>query len=417
MHEHEFSRRALLGAAGTFAVGAGLGGEVERSTAPNASLRVSAGSSTRAPIEFYGTHQAGITTPPQARAVVAAFDVTTDALHDVVELMHRWTDAAAELTAGRPVGAAAGGFASTTGDSGEALGLGPARLTLTFGLGPGLFSEAGQDRFGLAAQRPAPLVEIPPFVNDQLDPQRSGGDLCVQACADDPVVAFHAVRNLVELGRGAVVPRWAQLGFGRTARSGGQTPRNLMGFKDGTNNLNPADPDQMRRNVWADGRSPRWMQRGTYMVVRRIRMRIEHWDASALSEQERTIGREKVSGAPLGAKTEFAPVRRGALPSDAHIMQANPRTAGSERERILRRGYSFVDGIDSEFREVEAGLLFICFQQDPRRQFVAIQSRLATHDHLSEYVFHTGSAIFAIPPGTTRHGMIGQELFRDARSA
>jgi len=331
-------------------------------------------------------------------------------------VLRRWTQAAAAMAVGEAVTRATGGFASSNGDSGEALDLGPARLTVTFGFGEGMFVKNGVDRYGLAASKPGPLVPIPRFSADELDPTLCNGDLCVQACADDPTVAFHAVRNLIELGRGAVVPRWAQLGFGRTSGFGRETPRNLMGFKDGTNNLDPTDVAQMRSHVWADEVSPNWMVNGTYMVVRRIRMRLEHWDASALNEQEQTIGRRKISGAPIGGQKETDPVNRSKIPLGAHIIQANPRQASSERERILRRGYSFVEGIDPEFREVEAGLLFICFQQDPRRQFIPIQTRLDAHDHLSEYVFHTGSAIFAIPPGAHPGGYVGETLLRQKDS-
>jgi deferrochelatase/peroxidase EfeB len=412
----KISRRTLIGSAGGLAVGSVVGrGFFEPTTATPPGVSGGSGAANLL-VPFRGEHQAGVTTAPQARAVVASFDLTTDSRSDVIELMRRWTEAAEEMTSGREVAAARGGFASTTGDSGEALGLGPARLTVTFGFGEGLFVKEGQDRYGLATLKPEPLVPIPHFSSDELDPSRSGGDLCVQACADDPTVAFHAVRNLVELARGAAVPRWAQLGFGRTSGLGSATPRNLMGFKDGTNNLDPTDEAQMRNNVWVDDSGPRWMKSGTYMVVRRIRMRLEHWDTSAVTEQERTIGRYKVSGAPLGEKSPTAAVNPSRLPQDAHIIQANPRTAGSERERILRRGYSFVDGIDPDFRELEAGLLFVCFQQDPRRQFIAIQQRLDAHDHLSEYVFHTGSAMFAIPPGARPGAYVGETLLTQGSS-
>src|SRR6185436_6997554 len=194
-------------------------------------------------------------------------------------------------------------------DTGEALGLTPARLTLTFGFGSSLFD----DRFGLAAHRPPALRELPPLPGDELDPARSDGDLCVQACANDPQVAFHAVRNLARIGRGVVTVRWSQLGFGRTSSTSRAqaTPRNLMGFKDGTANLKAEDTAALAAHVWVAGDragEPAWLRQGTYLVARRIRMLIEAWDRAALGEQERTIGRHKDSGAPLGARDEFAPL-------------------------------------------------------------------------------------------------------------
>src|SRR5262249_43144858 len=204
-----------------------------------------------------------------------------------------------------------------------------------------------------AARRPAALCELPAFGDDALDPATSGGDLCVQACADDPQVAFHAVRNLARIGRGTVVMRWSQLGFGRTSSTSRSqdTPRNLMGFKDGTANIRAEDTEAMRRFVWVGGEGPGWMRGGSYMVTRRIRMLLEVWDRSALEDQEQTIGRRKYDGAPLGESGEFAPLdlaaERGGqptIPADAHVRLASPSV--NDGERILRRGYSFTDGVD-----------------------------------------------------------------------
>jgi deferrochelatase/peroxidase EfeB len=361
-------------------------------------------------IPFGGFHQSGVTTPQQESLVFAAFDVRAERLDDVRTLFLEWTDAARRMTGGEPIRARQGGFSDAPPDSGETQGLDPSRLTLTFGFGPDFFGTRSDARFGLARLRPPSLVSLPPFAGDQLDQARVGGDLCVQACADDPQVAFHAIRNLAALGRGAVVVRWMQQGFRHIRAPVPLTGRNLLGFKDGINNLDPSDDEQMAANVWAGEEGPAWLRGGTYMVVRRIRMRVEHWDSVSLSEQERTFGRKKVTGAPFGANREHDPVDPRSLPPDCHIIQANPRTAGSESERILRRSYSFADGLDARFGELDAGLFFVCFQRDPRRQFVAIQTRLSRGDHLREYVFHTGSGIFAIPPGTRERGYVGQPL-------
>jgi len=316
--------------------------------------------------------------------------------------MRAWTEAAARMSLGEPVGETGRRLAPPV-DTGEAAGLSPARLTVTFGFGPKLF-----DRFGLERSRPAALVDLPAFAGDELDPERSGGDIAVQACADDPQVAFHAVRNLARIGRGAVVMRWSQLGFGRTSSTSRaqETPRNLMGFKDGTNNLKLEDGRALTEHVWVPSNAePSWLRGGTFMVTRRIRMLIEVWDRASLDDQERTIGRRKQSGAPFGRTDEFDPVTLAKTPVDAHIRLAAP--AEHAGRRILRRGYSFTDGMDVELGQLDAGLFFISYQQDPAA-FVELQRRLASSDALNEYIKHTGSALFACPPGAREGGYVGE---------
>lgn len=206
------------------------------------------------------------------------------------------------MCVGKPFGSAYASKLLPPIDTGEALGLASARLTITFGFGPSLFEHEGADRFGLASCRPRVLTDIPTIPGDELQPERSGGDLCVQACSNDAMVAFHAIHVLSNLASGVAVLRWTQLGFGRTASTSQsqQTPRDLFGFKDGTNNLKE-DSVSLDRYVWAPPDSnPEWMRGGSYMVVRRIRMLLGPWERSTLEEQERTIGRTKISGAPLG---------------------------------------------------------------------------------------------------------------------
>ena len=360
-------------------------------------------------VAFTGAHQAGIVTPAQDRLHFVAFDVTTDDREELVEVLKAWTAAARRMTAGGdagPVGAVDGEPFAPPDDTGEAIGLPPSGLTLTVGFGPTLFETAdGTDRFGLAARRPAPLVELPAFPGDQLDPAISGGDLCVQACANDPQVAVHAVRNLIRLGAGVVSVRWSQLGFGRTSSTstGQATPRNLFGFKDGTNNLKAENEQALDRFVWvSDGDSGAdWLAGGSYLVTRRIRMLIEPWDTSTLDEQQRTIGRTKGTGAPLGQEKEFDPVDvtkqvdgEFAIPETSHVFLANPTNSGTA---ILRRGYSFVDGSDGLGR-LDAGLFFIAYQRNPETGFVQVQRNLRL-DAMNEYVRHTSSAVFACPPG------------------
>lgn len=371
------------------------------------------------PVAFYGPQQAGIATPAQEFLDVAAFDVTSASVDDLREVLREWTAAAAALTAGRlyEPGPEAPGQAPT--DTGEAVGLGPARLTITIGFGPSLFGSGGEDRFGLGRKRPRKLRPLAAFRGESLDPDRSGGDLCVQSCADDPQVSFHAIHVLTRLASGAATLRWTQQGFGRTSSTSRtqQTPRNLMGFKDGTDNIRAEDSQAMEEFVWAqpsDG--PTWMTGGSYLIARRIKILFDVWDATSLDGQERVIGRRKLSGAPLGGNDEYDPVeldaRRGGapvIPADAHIRLASP--SYNDRQRILRRGYSYSEPTEPGSGQIDAGLFFICFQRDPERQFIPLQRRLAASDALNHHTLHTASAIFACPPGCKRGGFVGEGLF------
>jgi deferrochelatase/peroxidase EfeB len=405
------TRRRLLASAGAGAAGLGLGGATGYLVGHETAEAKSDGTGS---VAFYGEHQAGIDTPAQDRLHFAAFDLVTENRAELRELLREWSQAAAEMTAGDLIGDANSVELAPPDDTGETVGLLPSRLTVTIGFGPSLFERRG---LGLGSKQPAALRKIPALPGDELSAAESGGDLCVQACSDDPQVAFHAVRNLARIGRGTVVMRWSQLGFGRTASTSRSqdTPRNLMGFKDGTANIRAEDTDAMRRFVWVGGEGPAWMRGGSYLVSRRIRMLLEIWDRSALEDQEATIGRDKYEGAPLGGSKESDPLdleaeQNGepAIPVDAHVRLASASVNGGER--ILRRGYSFTDGVDESLGELEAGLFFICFQRDPQRQFVPIQRRLGSNDALNEYIKHVGSAVFAVPPGAREGGYVGETL-------
>lgn len=404
------TRRRLLATAGVGAAAVGLGGG--GFLAGHEAAEASEGGTGSVP--FYGEHQAGIATPAQDRLHFAAFDLLSEDPAELRELLRAWTVAAAEATAGEMVGNVNDVPLAPPDDTGETVGLLPSSLTVTFGFGPSLFAKPG---LGLAGKRPAALKQLPPLPGDELDPAEVGGDICVQACSDDPQVAFHAIRNLARIGRGTVAMRWSQLGFGRTSTTSRSqdTPRNLMGLKDGTANIKAEDTEAMERFVWVGDEAPAWMQGGSYMVTRRIRMLLEVWDRASLQDQERTIGRHKYSGAPLGGRDEFEPLpldsQRGGhpvIPVDSHVRLASAKE--NDGARILRRGYSFTDGVDESLGELEAGLFFICFQRDPG-QFVAIQERLGQIDALNEYIKHVGSALFAVPPGAAPGGFVGEGLF------
>lgn len=413
MSDAGLSRRGLLrwGAVAAGVAGAGAAGVAAVAVRQGDGEAEAASGSV---IPFHGDHQAGIATAVQDRMHTVALDLTTSDRKDLLDLLGRWTTAAAAMTAGRPVGTGAEPAVpeAPPDDTGEAVGLPASRLTLTLGFGAGVFEREGADRFGLRSRRPEALIDLPHFPGDKLDPERTGGDLVIQACADDPQVAVHAVRNLVRLGFGTTSVRWSQLGFGKTSSTtpAAQTPRNLFGFKDGTNNIAGDDAAELARHVWVDAAAdgaPAWMHGGTYLVARRIAMRIETWDRTSLVEQEQITGRTKLVGAPLGAGAEHDPVDVKALPARSHVALAHPDANGGHK--ILRRGYSYVDGSDGLGR-LDAGLFFVAFCRDPRTQYVPLQNRLSANDTMQEYLQHTGSGLYAVPPGVTPGEYWGQAL-------
>lgn len=410
---NRITRRAVL--SGAALLGAGIG--IDRAIGASTST-----AETDVAIPFHGPHQAGIATPQQSHLHFAAFDLATTSGVRVRRLLGRWTSAAAALTAGRDYGPSAANVLRVPADTGETVGMGPAMLTLTFGFGPSLFESRGRDRFGLARLKPTQLEPLPSFLGEALESGRSGGDLCVQACANDPQVAFHAVHVLSRIAGQDATLRWAQLGW-LPKHSDGQTPRNLLGFKDGTDNIRDDDRQALEEFVWVHGDDrPAWMRGGTYLVARRIELTLPSWDGLTLEQQERVIGRHKRSGAPLGAQREHDPVdlaatsagRTPVIPLDAHIRLASP--SSNDGQRILRRGYSFSGGTTTPSslaagHLLDGGLFFIAFVREPSRQFTPLQRRLATSDALSAFAVHTASAVFACPPGVQAGDFIGQRLF------
>ncbi|MFG2328209.1 iron uptake transporter deferrochelatase/peroxidase subunit [Streptomyces sp. NPDC048604] len=393
------SRRSVIGWGGAgLALGAAAAGGAVALTREGSDTQLVAADGGAVP--FHGKHQAGITTAVQDRLHFAAFDVKTTDRAELVQLLKDWTRAAERMTAGHEVGEGAyGGLPEAPpDDTGEALGLKPSRLTLTIGFGPSLFDE----RFGLKDRRPEALIDLPKFPGDNLDRARSNGDICVQACADDPQVAVHAIRNLARIGFGKVAVRWSQLGFGKTSSTtpDAQTPRNLFGFKDGTRNIAGTDSARLDKHVWVSGKAAQgpaaWMDGGSYLVARRIRMNVETWDRTPLQEQEDIFGRDKKEGAPVGRAKEHDEPFLPAMKPEAHVRLAHPDS--NNGATILRRGYSFTDGTDGLGR-LETGLFFLAYQRDVRTGFVPVQTSLARADVLNEYIQHVGSALFAVPPG------------------
>ncbi|WP_258371903.1 Dyp-type peroxidase [Curtobacterium sp. MCBD17_019] len=411
------SRRGLIGglAAAGAGVGAlaGIGGSLAAGAAGHAPDDESIDLSRTHP--FYATAarqpQGGIRTEPQRYCVFMTFDMASTLATDLQVLLARWSAAIAQLQSGGTIGTVVPAHADGVGaDTGEALDLGPASLTVTVGLGPGLFDE----RFGLAAHKPAALAQIPALPSDALDPALSGGDLSLQACADDPQVAYHAIRDLARMARGTATVRWTVLGFGRASAGANQTtPRNLMGFKDGTRNIT-TDEDYERFVRLGDDAD--WMAGGTYQVTRKIQMNIEIWDADVISDQQRVFGRTKVEGAPLSGGTEHttpdfhATDHAGDTKIDARAHVALAAHENNGGVKILRRPYNYTDGLN-QYGQLDAGLLFTAFMNDPDH-FTRIQRRLGASDRLNEYISHIGSAVFAVPPAPRKGSYIGERLFR-----
>ncbi|MFJ9544512.1 Dyp-type peroxidase, partial [Streptomyces sp. NPDC101225] len=362
-------------------------------------------------VPFYGTHQAGITTPAQAVGHLIAFDLTAGTgRKEAAALLRRWSAAAEAMTQGHP----------PTLDDQIAWDAGPCRLTVTFGLGRTFFT-----RTGLAHRTPAALVPVPRFPSDAIDPGRSDGDLWIQIGADDPLVAWHALHILQREAAEAAGVRWQMSGFNRTpgATTRPRTVRNLMGQLDGTGNPQPTDQNFAAKIFVPDSHGDQaWLNGGSYAVVRRIRirMRLGHWVDLTRTEQEQVIGRRKDTGAPLSAHhdapettpmdlNKFTSNGSLAIPADAHIRVAAPES--NDGAAMLRRGFSYHDGYTAD-GQPDAGLLFIAWQADPAA-FVQVQTKLDGADHLTRFIRHESSALFAVPGGAAPGEYIGQSLLED----
>ncbi|HYR25212.1 MAG TPA: Dyp-type peroxidase [Aquabacterium sp.] len=374
---------------------------------------------------FWGAHQAGISTPIQRHTYFIAFDLVTTQRDDVIKLLRAWTEASAKMTSNPAHFDPRANPQQPNQESGAAVGIAASRLTITFGFGATLFEKEGQDRFGLAKRRPEALVDLPRFAGDQLVPERTGGDLSIQASADDPQVVEYAVRRLAKLADGIAVMRWAQMGFTGGFKQG-ETGRNQMGFKDGTMNVPTNDPKAMSKYVWVGEEGPAWMHGGSYMVIRPIRISLDHWDDMKTAFQEETVGRHKVSGAPIGKKNEFDTLELNRTDKDGNpVIAENSHAAMSAPEnndgaQILRRAFNYDNGIAKiaerwpPWRQLvtfDAGLLFQCYQKDPRTGFIKLYTKMAQFDMLNQFTTHVGSGLFACPPGARLGGFIGQDLF------
>lgn len=411
--QKEISRRDMLKIAGIGGAGVMISasGLPQVLTALGESSFVDDDATAAKKVNFYGKHQSGILTKDPKHVYFVALHCTAKSKAELKELFKVWTDQSVELMNGRLVEPYSSNTLMPPSDTGEATGLDASHLTLTFGVGPSLFEKK---ELRLQHMKPDTLKDLPHFPKDQLDPAYVGGDICIQACADDPQVAFHAVRNLVRTARGKVTMHWSQTGFNSYEMRGkkSQTPRNLFAFKDGTGNPNVDDVKEMNQYVWVQPGESKWLSGGTYMAVRRIQMHLETWDRTALSAQEETFGRHRDSGAPLGKTDEMEDLELERVENGKPVIPANSHVylARQVKDRILRRSFSYSDGIDRKTGTFDAGLLFISFQKDPR-QFINIQNSFGRIDKLNEYITHRGSALFACFPGVKKGSYLGAGLF------
>ncbi len=403
-YDKPISRRAFIKKAGMMGAGAMMAPSIMKllfgGTSPKDALALEEANQA---IPFYGKRQSGITTPIQRQVYFAVLDLATEDLETIRGIFKSWTAYIARMMQGELVEAYKSNTMLPPTDTGEAVGMGTERLTITVGVSPSFL-----EKLNLTGKKLPELEDLPKFARDQLQEAFTGGDICIQACAEDAQVAFHAVRNLLRKGREHLTLKWSQTGYAAIT-SQGSTPRNLFGFKDGTANV--TSQDDFDRVIWCD--QDNWMKNGTYLIVRRVQMHLETWDRTSLKEQENTFGRHRDSGAPLGAVDEFDPVDlelkddKGNLviPEDCHV-----RLAKEVGEEIYRRAFSYANGIDPRTGQFDAGLLFISFQKDPQ-QFIKVQKNLGTKDKLNEYITHVGSGLFAILPGVEEGGYLGQSLF------
>lgn len=385
---------AVAGAGAAAAIGVdyalnsgGAAGEAEAASVPRNGAAV---------VPFYGVHQAGIDTDAQAHAVFVGLDLHDDVDRDGLRrMMSVLTDDAARLTQGE----------NALADSEPELAVVPARLTVTFGFGPGFVARA-------QGQSPPWLRALPAFSIDDLQAAYSDGDLLIQIAADDAMTVAHTARMLLKDARSFASVRWSQQGFRRAHGSvkPGTTMRNLFGQVDGTSNPTPGTA-QFDTVVWA---TEGWMAGGTSAVIRRTRMDLDQWDRLDRPGREQSVGRYLSNGAPLTGTDEFDEPDFAAtnaigfpvIPEFSHLRRSRGENPD---EVIFRRGYNY-DLAPADGAISESGLIFVSFQADVDRQFTPIQQRLADLDLLNEWTTPIGSAVFAIPPGCRQGGFIGETL-------
>lgn len=365
---------------------------------------------------WIGEHQPGVVTPRPTAGMFVAFDVLAQDRQDLERLFRTLDQRIRFLMAGGPVPQVDPKLPPA--DSGI---LGPVvtpdNLTITVSVGESLFDE----RFGLTGAKPKRLSRMLGFPNDALEAERCHGDLGLQFCSNAPDTNIHALRDIIKNLPDLLYVRWKQEGSvppqaPRKATEPEQSARNFLGFRDGSANPDSSNVALMNQLVWVQhGDEPAWAVDGTYQVVRIIRNLVERWDRTPLQEQESIFGRKKASGAPMDGQREtdvpdYTKDPEGKLTRlDAHIRLANPRTAASQPNLILRRPFNYSSGVNKN-GQLDMGLLFICYQADLEKGFITVQNRL-NGEPLEEYIKPVGGGYFFALPGVKNdHDFIGRSL-------
>jgi deferrochelatase/peroxidase EfeB len=399
---------ASLGAVAAVNTAGGEGRAVEVTDAPSSAATFQAH-------DFHGAHQQGITTPRPAVGMIAAFDVLSTDRAGLERLLRILSERIAFLTRGGSVEQRDARFPPT--DSGI-LGpqVAPDALTITVSVGASLFDQ----RFGLSGVKPRHLQPMVAFNNDALDAARCHGDLSLQFCANTEGTTIHALRDIIKNTPGLLLLRWKQEGtvpvMAPKADGSTESARNYLGFRDGTANPQADDRQLMQKVVWVDGSEgePAWARNGSYQAVRIIRNFVERWDRTPLQEQEAIFGRRRDSGAPMSGSVEhdephYANDPNGEITAlDSHIRLANPRTAGSGRNLILRRPFNYSNGVEAN-GQLDMGLLFIAYQADLEAGFISVQQRL-DGEPLEEYIKPVGGGYFFTLPGIQQGDFLGSSL-------
>jgi deferrochelatase/peroxidase EfeB len=411
-------RKFIVGGASA----AGAAGAVGALAACSASDGAEEGSGSEIPppqyVAFHGEHQTGIVSPAPAAGLAASLRVVNADRDGLIEALQKLTAEARRLMQGDPYEDRDPAFPPLhTGTLGNRPP--PTDLSVILSVGASLFD----DRFGLADAKPAQLERMPFLANDRLVPELTHGDVLLTISADTPDATLFAVRQMLRQVRSSMILEWMVEGFNRHENAGpGRAPaRNLLGFKDGTANLDPQADEVMEDHVWvADGDGePAWAVGGSYHAVRTIRMFVEFWDRTPLNEQEALIGRRKESGAPMDGEDETDPLDfehdpdGDVTPLDAHIRLANPRTPETERDLMLRRGFSYSRGFDNT-GQLDQGLCFMSFQKD-MGAFLRVSERL-DGEPLEEYILPVGGGFFYAVPGVRdEDDWYARELFESTR--
>ena len=371
--------------------------------------------------EFHGQHQNGIVTPRPAAGMLVSFDVLATDRADLERLFRTLNERIAFLTKGGPVTQVDPKLPPT--DSGI---LGPVvtpdNLTVTVSVGESLFDE----RYGLSGVKPKHLSRMQGFPNDALEPAFCHGDLSLQFCANTADTNIHALRDIVKNLPDLLLVRWKQEGTvpPQAPTKPGvppQSARNFLGFRDGSANPDSNDNTLMNSIVWVQPGSdePKWAVDGSYQAVRIIRNFVERWDRTPLQEQQSIFGRNKASGAPMDGHHEtdvpdYSKDPEGKVTKlDAHIRLANPRTAETSKNLILRRPFNYSNGVNKN-GQLDMGLLFICYQSNLENGFIAVQTRL-NGEPLEEYLKPIGGGYFFTLPGVRDDkDFIGRSLLNAA---